>query len=97
MHDIKDALLPEVHVIEEVIIPEVGVTLADMDAFIAEAKSAGHVLEGKSTGEVNAIMKTITKDRSYCEHICKNQRATVSLFICFYVLQFIFNYHEPCL
>jgi hypothetical protein len=83
MHDIKDALLPEVHVIEEVIIPEVGVTLADMDAFIAEAKSAGFDLEGKSTGEVNDFMKTITQDKncSYCDYISKNQRATVSLFI----------------
>jgi hypothetical protein len=85
MHDIKAALLPEGYVIEEVIIPEVGVTLADMDAFIAEAKGAGHVLEGKCTGEVNAIMKTITKDCSYCDYIGKNQRASVSLFICFYV------------
>jgi hypothetical protein len=86
MHDIKDALLPEGHVIEEVIIPEVGVTLVDMDAFIAKAQSVGHVLEGKCTGEVNAIMKTITKDRSYCEHISKNQSASVSLFICLYAL-----------
>jgi hypothetical protein len=81
LHDIKDALLPEGYVIEEMIIPEVGVTLADMDAFIAEAQSAGHVLEGKSTGEVNDIMKTITKDCSYCDYISKKQRASVSLFI----------------
>jgi hypothetical protein len=86
--DIKNALLPKGFVIEEVIIPKVGVTLADIDAFIAEAKSAGYVFEGKCTLEVNAIMKTITKDCSYCKYIDKNQSATVSLSICFYHLYF---------
>jgi hypothetical protein len=83
MHDIKATVLPKGYVIEEDIVP-VGVTLADIDAFIADAKSSGHVFEGKCTGEVNAIMKSITKNCSYCEHISKNQRASVSLFICFH-------------
>jgi hypothetical protein len=86
MRDIKDALLPSGYVIDDVIIPEVGVTLVDMDAFIAKAKSAGYDFEGKSTGQVNDFMKTITKDRSYCEYIGKNQSASVSVFICFYAL-----------
>jgi hypothetical protein len=53
-------------------LPKGGVTLADIDAFIAEAGGES-LIQGKTTEEMCHIMMEITKDCSYCEYLSKKK------------------------
>jgi hypothetical protein len=91
MDDIRDSILSKGFqpVDDEIVFPKGGITLADIDTFISEAKQAGHELEGKCTGAVNDIMLSLTKaeNRSYCEYLGRKNDVSV---------RYIFSRIEEC-